>query len=81
MNVKKIAAWVGGAVALLIVLVVGAAYLIQHNTFLHRYVLAKMMDVGEKSSGARIAIRDFGIRWIPLRVTLDDVTVRGTEDR
>ncbi len=80
MNAKKIAAWAGGAVALLIVFVVGAAYLIQHNTFLHRYVLAKMMDVGEKSSGARIAIRDFGIRWIPLRVTLDDVTVRGTED-
>ncbi len=80
MNAKKIAAWVGGAVSLLIVLVVGAAYLIQHNTFLHRYVLAKMIDVGEKSSGARILIRDFGIRWIPLRVTLDDVIVRGTED-
>src|ERR1700680_1620561 len=80
MNVKKIAAWAGGAVALLIVLVVGAAYLIQHNTFLHRYVLAKMIDVGEESSGARMAIRDFGIRWIPLRVTLDDVTVRGTEN-
>jgi translocation and assembly module TamB len=80
MNAKKIAAWVGGAVSLLIVLVVGASYLIQHNTFLHRYVLAKMIDVGQKSSGAQIAIRDFGIRWIPLRVTLDDVTVRGTED-
>jgi translocation and assembly module TamB len=80
MNVKKIAAWAGGAVALLIVLVVGAAYLIQHNTFLHRYVLAKMIDVGEESSGARIAIRDFGIRWIPLRVVLDDVTIRGTVD-
>src|SRR5579859_1772410 len=80
MNGKKIAAWVGGAVALLVVLVVGAAYLIQHNTFLHRYVLAKMIDAGEESSGARIAIRDFGIRWIPLRMTLDDVTIRRTED-
>jgi translocation and assembly module TamB len=80
MNAKKIAAWVGGAVALLIVLVISAAYLIQRNTFLHRYLLAKMIDAGEKSSGARIAIRDFGIRWIPLRVTLDDLIVRGTEE-
>src|SRR5580700_4256900 len=80
MNTKKIAAWAGGAVALSIVLVVAAAYLIQQNTFLHRYLLAKMIQAGEKSSGARIAIRDFGIRWIPLRMTLDDVAVRGTEE-
>jgi translocation and assembly module TamB len=80
MNAKKIAAWAGGAVALLILLVIGTAYLIQQNSFLHRYVLAKMIQAGEKSSGARIAIRDFGIRWIPLRMTLDDVAVRGTEE-
>jgi translocation and assembly module TamB len=80
MNTKKIAAWAGGAVALSIVLVVAAAYLIQQNTFLHRYLLAKMIQAGEKSSGARIAIRDFGIRWIPLRMTLEDVAVRGTDE-
>ena len=80
MNAKKVAAWAGSAVALLIVLVIGTAYLIQQNSFLHRYLLAKMIQAGEKSSGARIAIRDFGIRWIPLRMTLEDVAVRGTDE-
>lgn len=79
MHGKKIAAWAGGAVALLIVPVIAAAYLIQQNTFLHRYLLVKMIQAGEKASGARIAIRDFGIRWIPLRMTLENVAVRGTE--
>src|ERR1700752_3274812 len=81
MNAKKIAAWAGGAIALLIVVVMGAAYMIQQNTFLHRYLLAKMIQAGEKSSGARIAIRDFTIRWLPVRVTRDDVAVRGTEQK
>ena len=80
MNAKKVAAWAGSAVALLIVLIIGTAYLIQQNSFLHRYLLAKMIQAGEKSSGARIAIRDFGIRWIPLRMALEDVAVRGTEE-
>src|ERR1700756_4519506 len=80
MNGKKIAAWAGGAVALLIVFVIAAAYLIEQNTFLHRYLLAKMIQAGENSSGARIAVREFGIRWLPLRMTLVDVAVRGTDE-
>ena len=79
MIAKKIAARVGGAVALLILLVIGAAYMIQQSTFLHRYLLARMIQIGEQSSGARIAIRDFRIGWIPLRVRLEDVAVHGTE--
>src|SRR5260370_29708126 len=46
---------------------------------LHRYVLAKMIQMGEESSGAEVAIRDFSIRWIPLHITLEGVIVRGSE--
>src|SRR5260370_38511337 len=45
---------------------------------LHRYVLAKMIQMGEESSGAEVAIRDFSIRWIPLHITLEGVIVRGS---
>jgi translocation and assembly module TamB len=79
MKVKKIAIWFGGAIAVLILLLITAAYLIQQNTSLHRYLLAKMIQAAKNFSGARIAIRDFGIRWIPLHVTLNDVTVRESE--
>ena len=72
-------AWAGGGIAGLILLVACAAYSIQQNTFLHRYLLAKMIQMGEKSSGAQIAIRDFSIRWIPLHITLEGAIVRGGE--
>src|SRR5260370_16565487 len=71
--------WAGGGMAALILLVVCGAYLIQRNTLLHRYVLAKMIQMGEESSGAEIAIRDFSIRWIPLHITIEGVIVRGSE--
>ena len=79
MNGKKIAAWMGGAVAALMLLIVSAALLIQENTFAHRYVLGKMIQIGEESSGAEITIRDYAVRWLPLHVRLEGVIVRGTE--
>ena len=79
MKWKTIMAWMGGAVGLLILLVVCAAYLIGQNTFVHRDLLAKMINAAERASGARITIRNYAIRWLPLRVTLEDVMVRGSE--
>jgi translocation and assembly module TamB len=76
---KKILAWVGGGIAGLMLLVVFAAYLIQQHTFLHRYLLGKMIQIAEKSSGAQIAIGNYSIHWVPLHVTLEGVIVRGTE--
>jgi translocation and assembly module TamB len=80
MKVKKIALWMGGAVAILILLVIGALYLVQQNTFVHRDLLAEIIRAGEKASGAKIAIQDFRIRWLPLHVTLRNVVVRGNEE-
>src|ERR1700719_2516271 len=79
MNGKKIAAWVGGAVAAAILLIVCAAFLNQQNTFVHRYVVAKMIQMGENSSGAEITVRDYAIRWLPLHVRLQGVIVRSRE--
>jgi translocation and assembly module TamB len=79
MNGKKIAAWTGGAIAALMLLSVSGALLIQRNTFVHRYLLAKMIQIGEKSSGTEITIRDYAIRWLPLQIRLQGVTVRGRE--
>lgn len=79
MKWEKIVAWAGGGIAVLMLLIVCAAYLIQANTFLHRYLLAKMIQIAGKSSGTEIKIRDYAMRWVPLHVTLEDVKVRGTE--
>jgi translocation and assembly module TamB len=79
MRWKKIMAWIGGVVGLVILLIVGAALLIQQNTFLHRYLLGKVIAIGERASGAEITMRDYAIRWLPLHVTLEGVMVRGKE--
>lgn len=76
MKMKKIAAWSGAVVATLILLMIVGAVLIQQNTFVHRDLLARAIQAGEKSSGARISIGNFGIRWMPLRITLSDVVAR-----
>ena len=80
----KTMAWIGsaigGAIVALILLVLFGAFLIQRNTFLHRYLLAEMVQIGEKSAGTKIAIGDYSIRWFPLQIMLRDVIVRGTGD-
>ncbi len=78
--VARIGSAIGGTIAAVILLVLFGAFLIQRNTFLHRYLLAKMVQIGEKSAGTEIAIGDYSIRWFPLQITLRDVIVRGRED-
>ncbi len=84
MNWKKtmarIGCAIGGAIVAVLLLALFGAFLIQRNTFLHRYLLAKIAQIGEKSAGTKIAIGDFSIRWFPLQIALRDVIVRGTED-
>ena len=80
MKARKSMAWIGGAMAAFILIVVIGALLVQQSTFGHRYILAKMIQAGEKSSGAEISIRNFEIRWIPLRLSLQDVVVRSREE-
>ncbi len=76
---KKTAIWAAAGIAMLVLLIVSAAYLIQQNTSLHRYLLAKMIQAGETSTGARISVGDYALRWLPLRIKLRDVVVHGTE--
>src|SRR5256885_16016071 len=79
MKWKKIMAWTGAAAGILILLIVCVAFLIQQNTFVHRYLLGKVIEIGERTSGAQIAIRNYAIRWVPLHVTLEGVIVRGSD--
>ncbi len=76
----RIGSAIGAAIVAVIVLVLFGAFLIQRNTFLHRYLLAKMVQIGDKSAGTEIAIGDYSIRWLPLQIALRDVIVRGRED-
>ena len=84
MNWKKalarIGSAIGAAIAAVILLVLLGAFLIQRNTFLHGYLLAKIVQIGDKSAGTEIAIGDYSIQWFPLQIALQDVIVRGRED-
>ena len=75
MKWKKIMAWIGGGIAVLILLVLCAAFLIEQHTFVHRYLLAGMIQAGERSSGARITIGGYVMGWLPLHVALENVIV------
>jgi translocation and assembly module TamB len=76
---KKIMAWIGGGVGMLILFIVCAAWLIEQNTFLHRYLLGKMIQIASTSSGTEVEIRNYAMRWVPLHVTLEGAVVRGAE--
>src|SRR4029077_15970398 len=78
-NWKKIATWAAAAIALVWLLIIPPAYMVQQKTSVHRYLLAKMIQAAESSTGARINIGEYAVRWLPLRITLRDVIVRGTE--
>lgn len=79
MKWKEILQWLGSGIAVLLLLIISATYLIQKNTFLHRSLLTEMIQIGERSSGARITMRDYAIQWSPLRITLMGVVVRGRD--
>ncbi len=52
MNWKKTLQWMGTGIAVFLLLIISAACLIQQNTFLHRFLLTEMIQIGERSSGA-----------------------------
>lgn len=64
--------------AFVILLVVAVVISLRTQTF-HRYLLAKIVQSAEQSTGAHIAIQKLDLRWSPFTADFYGVVVRGQE--
>src|ERR1700722_19360677 len=77
MNWAKIAKrtlMIGAAVVLLLV---GAAYIIIHTAAFNRFVLQQVVEQAQEATGSRVEIRSMQIHWDHLGVDLYGVVIHG----
>src|SRR5437879_4086312 len=79
MNRKKaVRAVLIGIPALLLLLVVAGVLIVRTHTFT-RFLLAKIVQKAEQSTGAHIAIQKLDIHWFPFTADVYGVVVHGQE--
>ena len=67
------------ALTMLAMALVTAVYFILHSPALHRRALAFMIEQAQRSTGARVELRDFDFHWSGLTLGLDHPVLHGTE--
>jgi translocation and assembly module TamB len=65
--------------AILTAIVIFAALIILRTPQFHRYVLTKIMEQGQASTGGRLVVQDWNFRLRPLTVTLYGIALHGSE--
>lgn len=72
-------AWIGGIIAILILLVIVAAVVLLHSARGHRYILGKAQQMATAALGAPVHAREFTIHWSGMSPTVDmyNVVVAG----
>lgn len=79
-NWKKIIGWsIAGILALIVVVIITAGLLLEHNQGFRGFILAKVESSVEESTGARLKVRDFHVHLSKLSLDLYGITVHGTE--
>lgn len=78
---KKIAAWIGGIVLLLVVGIVVTIYVLLHNQSFHHYVLRTAEQKAAAALGSQVQARDFAVHFHGLSPSLDlyNVSVAGAQ--
>jgi translocation and assembly module TamB len=79
MNWKRIIAWTAAIGVLLIVALVVSGYFALRSSSFHQYVLAKIVQQAEESTGGKVEIRNFDFRLSGLSADLYGLTIHGTE--
>ena len=80
MKAKKIVLWTaGGIVALVLIVLVTAVLLLQHSERFRAYLLQRIEQGLDESTGARLTARDFKVSFGGLQLDLYGVVVHGTE--
>src|SRR5262249_52052678 len=77
---KRIVLWTAGGIAALILLaVVGGALLLNHSQAFRAYLLRRLEQSVNESTGARLTVRDFRITFTGLQLDLYGIVVHGRE--
>jgi translocation and assembly module TamB len=69
------------ALPALVLLLLAAAFVILRTQTFSRFLLAKIVQQAEQSTGARIDIRKLDLRWLPFTADFYSVVVHGREKR
>ena len=77
---KQVIRWIAVVVATLIFLVVLASYMVLKTPQFHRYVLAKIIEQVQRTTGGKLEVENWDFRLSPMVVTLYGITLHGTED-
>jgi translocation and assembly module TamB len=73
------AAWIGGALAAVAVLLAAGAVLVLRSDWLRQQVRQKIISSTESASGGRTEIGSFDFDWTAMRATVTGFTLHGTE--
>ncbi|MGH9684640.1 MAG: translocation/assembly module TamB domain-containing protein [Candidatus Acidiferrales bacterium] len=78
-KVRKVIRWFLTVAAVIVVLVVAAGAIIVHTAAFNRFVLAKVIQKADESTGGRLEIQSMTIHWTQLRVDFYNFVLHGTE--
>ncbi|MFP5235851.1 MAG: translocation/assembly module TamB domain-containing protein [Acidobacteriota bacterium] len=73
----RILGWIGGAIAILLVLIVVSIAIVIHTTAFHNWVLAKVRSSASTSLGVRVDLQNFALHFSPLGLDIYGLTVAG----
>ena len=81
MRGKQIVRWMGAVVVLLLLLAVVGGYIAGKTPQFHQYVLAKIIEQVESSTGGKLEVENWDFHLSPMVVTLYGITLHGMEGR
>src|SRR5581483_11903182 len=79
MRWKRVIGWAAAIGLLLIVVPVMGGYFVLRSPAFHRFVVAKIIQQAEESTGGRVEVRDFDFRLSGLTANLYGLIIHGTE--
>ena len=80
MKGKQFIRWVGAVVAILVFLVILGGYTVLKTPQFHRYVLAKIIEQVQRTTGGKLEVENWDFHISPMVVNLYGITFHGTED-
>ena len=79
MRGKRVIGWLGAVLAVLIFLVVLGGYVISKTPQFHQYVLAKIIEQVQSSTGGKLEVEHWQFQAYPTLVNFYGITLHGTE--
>ena len=79
MRRKQVIRWAGTVVAILILLVAFAGYIVLESAQFHQYLLVKIVEQADRATGGKLEVENWDFHLSPMVVNLYGITLHGTE--